>query len=91
MRVILYCTGRGTHEPRELFPYDGEIPVPDSWRASAPHSVFELVCWRSHPADRRVSLGGCGYAPRPSDAAMRALINAAADNPVAGDISYSGL
>ncbi len=93
MRVTLFCTGRGSHKdnPQTLYVYDGEIPVPDSWRVSAPSTVFELVCRRSHPADPRVPLGGCGYAPRPSDEVMRKLINAVASNPILGDISYSGL
>lgn len=84
MKVTLFCTWRKTHAPVAVYVYDGQIPVPDSWRWSAPSTVSELVCWRSHP-------GGCGYSPRPSDAAMRALINAAAINPILGDVSYSGL
>jgi hypothetical protein len=84
MNATLVCTGRGTHDPVTLYIYDGEIPVPDWWRVSARSSVFELVC--------RSRLGGCGYAPRPSDAAMRALIAAAAGHPSKVlDVSYSGL
>ena len=59
MRVTLFCTGRGSHKdnPQTLYVYDGEIPVPDSWRVSAPSTVFELVCRRSHP-----QIPGCRWA-----------------------------
>jgi hypothetical protein len=94
MRITLFCTGRGSHEdnPQTVYVYDGEIPVPGTWGESSRSTVFEFVCRRSHPADRRVPLGGCGYSPRPSDEALRKLINAAAAMPGQRlDVSYSGL
>ena len=79
--VTLYCTGRGTHDRIDIYPYDGPLPVPDQWtptlvvgrwrawrRRPTPAFVFEMVC----PSRRD---GGCGRKPRPSDEWLRARIN----------------
>jgi hypothetical protein len=81
MTVTLYCTDRGTHDPVIVYVYDGAIPVPSQWVATPRRSELDLLCDRSR--------GGCGRAPRPGTARLRAVIEAVADTPsaVLADIS----
>jgi hypothetical protein len=82
MKVTLICTGRGTHDPVPI--YVVEVPLPDGWAAYPRHSVMDLLCDRAK--------GGCGRAPRLSNARLRALIEAVADTRSRTfDISFASL
>ena len=82
MRVTLFCTGRGTHEPMPIYVVD--VPLPDGWTAYGRSTVMDLVCDRAS--------GGCGRAPRLSNGRLRALIEAVADTPARTfDISFASL
>ena len=71
--VTILCTGRGTHEPVLILVYDGPVPVPGSFDFYPRHSVMDLLCERAS--------GGCGRAPRLSNAQLRQLIDAVAGMP----------
>lgn len=74
MTVTITCTGRGTHQPAPILVYGGSVPVPESYYFYGPHSmVMDLLCDRAS--------GGCGRAPRLSNARLRKLIEAVADTP----------
>jgi hypothetical protein len=86
MSVVLYCTGRVTHPPVEIYIYNGPVPVPEDTRFYNEHSIMELYC------DRR--RGGCGRSPRPGHDWLRELINGVIVNNTPGhmfDISYLDL
>jgi hypothetical protein len=70
MSPQLVCTGRGTHDPVEVYGYDGPWPPEDP---SLFHrgSVIQLDC----PDPR------CPRAPRPSRAMLVKLLTAAATRP----------
>ncbi len=73
MIVDLHCTGRGTHDPVIVYTYDGPVPLPARWTATVRQEELDLLC------DRR--RGGCGRAPRPGTARLRAVIEAVAGTP----------
>ena len=84
MIVTFICTGRDTHDPLVVWVYEGEIPVPERWTAYPQRSEMDLLCDRAK--------GGCGRAPRPGNAALRALVEAAAGHPSrTTDISFARL
>jgi hypothetical protein len=68
--VVIMCTGRGTHEPMVILAYDGPVPVPEGHAFYPRHSAMDLMCDRAE--------GGCGRAPRLSNARLRQLIDAVA-------------
>jgi hypothetical protein len=75
--VRLACKGRRRgkpHRPDDAYVYDGPWPLPPGWSPRLPGSTFDLKCPR------------CGFAPRPGDDGMRALIEMAAGKP--GRILY---
>jgi hypothetical protein len=53
--------------------YDGPVPVPESYDFYPRYSVMDLLCDRAS--------GGCGRAPRMSNAQLRRLIDAVAATP----------
>lgn len=72
--AVLACEGRRsrsgkTHRKVVVYAYDGPIPPAPEWRARVTHSTMDLYCSR------------CGFAPRPGDDGMRALIAMAAAQP----------
>jgi hypothetical protein len=82
--VVIMCTGRGTHEPVTILSYSGPVPVRDDHEFYPRHSVMDLVCDRAS--------GGCGRAPRLSNARLRHLIDAVAGTPGRRfDISFADL
>lgn len=84
MIVTFICTGRGTHDPQVVCVYDGDIPVPEYWIAYPRRSEMDLLCDRAK--------GGCGRAPRPGNARLRALVDAVADmRERTFDISFADL
>jgi hypothetical protein len=80
MIVAIMCTGRGTHERVDI--YIVPVPLPDGWTAYGRQTVMDLACDRAK--------GGCGRAPRLSNARLRTLIEAVADTPgQTFDISFA--
>ncbi|HEY1002855.1 MAG TPA: hypothetical protein VGD83_24755 [Streptosporangiaceae bacterium] len=53
--------------------YDGPVPVPEGLDFFPAHSEMDLLCDRAK--------GGCGRAPRLSNARLRQLIDAVAARP----------
>jgi hypothetical protein len=82
--VVIMCAGRGTHEPMLILVYDGPIPVPESFDFYPRNSEMDLLCDRAK--------GGCGRAPRLTNARLRQLIDAVAVTPGRQfDISFADL
>ena len=65
--VRLVCGHRGARRPVTVFTYAG--PLPPGWSPRLRGSTFELAC------------AYCGFAPRPGDEGLRALIELAAARP----------
>jgi len=67
--IKLVCGHRGVHRPVTVFAYAGPLPVPPDYTPRTPGSVLDLNC--PH----------CGFAPRPGDAGLRALLGIAMTRP----------
>jgi hypothetical protein len=67
--VRLVCGHRGRRRPVTVFAYDGLLPIPDSYAPRGGGATLELRCRY------------CGYAPRPGDKGLRALLSTAAGEP----------
>jgi hypothetical protein len=82
--VMIMCTGRGAHEPVVILAYGGPLPVPEDHEFYPRRSAMDLLCDRA--------AGGCGRAPRLSNARLRQLIDAVAARPGRQfDISFADL
>lgn len=67
--IRLVCGHRGKRRPVMVFAYDGPLPIPGNYAPRGQSSTLELRCKY------------CGYAPRPGDAGLRALLAIAAGEP----------
>ena len=69
MVIRLVCGHRGVHRPVIVYEYDGPWPLPPHYWPRGPHATLDVNCRY------------CRFAPRPSDAGMRALVELAASRP----------
>jgi hypothetical protein len=67
--IRLVCGHQGRRRPVTVFAYDGPLPVPAGYTPRGHSSSIELRCRY------------CGFAPRPGDEGLRALLSAAAGLP----------
>jgi len=71
MAVQLVCGHGGWRRPVVILRYEGPLPVPQGYSPRGRGATFELRC------------SYCGFAPRPGDEGLRALLTLAAASPAA--------
>ncbi len=68
--IKLICGHRGAHRPVTVFTYAGPLPLPADYTGP-----------RGRGATLDLNCPHCGFAPRPGDAGLRMLLEAAAARP----------